>query len=76
VGGEGAGLAQHRVDQGGLPVVDVRDDRDVPQLGQGRTRYASRAAPGGHGVLLGQQLTSEPRYQSISSSGISMSDSE
>ena len=33
VGGECARLAQHRVDQGGLPVVDVRDDRDVPQLG-------------------------------------------
>ena len=33
VGGECARLAQHRVDKGGLPVVDVGDDRDVPQLG-------------------------------------------
>ena len=31
--GEGAGLAQHRVDQGGLAVVYVGDDRDVPELG-------------------------------------------
>ena len=33
VGGEGAGLAQHRVDQGGLAVVDVGDDRDVADVG-------------------------------------------
>jgi hypothetical protein len=32
VGGEGAGLAQHRVDQRGLAVVDVGDDRDVAQV--------------------------------------------
>ena len=29
VGGECAGLVQHRVDERGLAVVDVRDDRDV-----------------------------------------------
>ena len=32
VGGEDAGLAQHRVDQRGLAVVDVRDDRDVADV--------------------------------------------
>jgi hypothetical protein len=32
MGGEHAGLAQHGVDQGGLPVVDVGDDRDVPDV--------------------------------------------
>ena len=39
VRGEGARLAQHRVDQGGLAVVDVGDDRYVPPLrhdGHGR----------------------------------------
>jgi len=29
---ERAGLPQHRVDEGRLAVVDVRDDRDVPQI--------------------------------------------
>ena len=33
VRGEGAGLPEHRVDQRGLAVVDVRDDRDVAQVG-------------------------------------------
>ena len=32
VGGEHAGLAQHGVDQRGLPVVDVGDDRDVADV--------------------------------------------
>ncbi len=32
VGGEHAGLAQHRVDQRGLAVVDVGDDRDVADV--------------------------------------------
>src|SRR5215217_942690 len=32
VGAEHTGLAQHRVDQGCLPVVDVGDDRDVPDV--------------------------------------------
>ncbi len=30
---EDAGLAQHGVDEGGLSVVDVRDDRDVTEGG-------------------------------------------
>jgi len=30
---EGPGLPEHGVDQGGLPVVDVGDDRDVAQVG-------------------------------------------
>ena len=33
VRGEHAGLAQHGVDQRGLAVVDVRDDRDVADVG-------------------------------------------
>jgi hypothetical protein len=32
MGSEGAGLPQHRVDEGGLPVVDVGHDRDVAQV--------------------------------------------
>ena len=35
VRGEGAGLVEHRVDQRGLAVVDVRDDRDVPEVRTG-----------------------------------------
>ena len=33
VGAEGARLAQHRVDEGRLAVVDVGDDRHVAQVG-------------------------------------------
>ena len=33
---EGARLAEHRVDERGLAVVDVGDDRDVAQVGAGR----------------------------------------
>ena len=33
VGAEGAGLPEHRVDERGLAVVDVRDDRDVAEIG-------------------------------------------
>ena len=36
VGAEDAGLSQHEVDQRGLAVVDVRDDRDVPDLLSGK----------------------------------------
>ena len=35
VRGERAGLVEHRVDQRGLAVVDVRDDRDVPEVRTG-----------------------------------------
>ena len=38
VGAEGAGLAQHGVDQRGLAVVDVGDDGDVEDGLQGRLR--------------------------------------
>jgi hypothetical protein len=39
MGGEGAGLPEHRIDESGLAVVDVGDDRDIakvlaPLLGQ------------------------------------------
>ena len=42
---EGAGLAEHRVDEGGLAVVDVGDDRDVAEVvadGGGRVGGTSR----------------------------------
>ena len=42
---ERAGLAEHRVDQGGLAVVDVGDDRDVPEVaarGGGGSRRRGR----------------------------------
>ena len=32
VGAEDAALPEHGVDQGGLPVVDVGDDGDVPEV--------------------------------------------
>ena len=32
VGAHGAGLLQESIDEGGLAVVDVRDDRDVTQF--------------------------------------------
>ncbi len=35
---EGAGLAEHGVDEGRLAVIDVGDDRDVAQVGAGRAR--------------------------------------
>ena len=35
VRGERAGLVEHRVDERGLAVVDVRDDRDVPEVRTG-----------------------------------------
>ena len=45
VGAEGPGLAQHAVDQRRLAVVDVRDDRDVAQIGaDGRWSSASIVA--------------------------------
>ena len=37
-GAERAGLAEHRVDERGLAVVDVGDDGDVAQVGAGRGR--------------------------------------
>ena len=37
---EGAGLPQHRVDQGRLAVVDVGDDRDVSEVVSGRSHRA------------------------------------
>ena len=42
---ERAGLAEHRVDEGRLAVVDVRDDRDIAQVGADRGRW--RRADGG-----------------------------
>ena len=38
VGAEGARLAEHRVDERGLAVVDVGDDGEVPQVARGRRR--------------------------------------
>ena len=54
---EGAGLPQHLVDQGRLAVVDVGDDRDVPQvvssghLGSRRDRVRKRRGPPEAGLV-------------------------
>jgi hypothetical protein len=42
VGAEYAGLAKHRIDQGGLTVVDVGDDRDVPEIARGSMGHGAR----------------------------------
>jgi hypothetical protein len=51
VGAEGPGLPQHRVDQGGLAVVDVGDDGDVAQVvaqdGLGHGCSDARGGPAG-----------------------------
>ena len=39
VGAEGAGLAQHGIDQGGLAMVDVGDDGDVADGGAHGRRF-------------------------------------
>ena len=41
MGRKGAGLAQHRVDQGGLSVVDVGDDGDIAHIIAGGKRHES-----------------------------------
>ena len=38
--GQRAGLPQHRVDQGRLPVVDVRHNGDIPEIHAGKCRSA------------------------------------
>ena len=38
--GQGAGLPQHRVDQGRLPVIDVRNNGDIPKIHAGKCRSA------------------------------------
>ena len=51
---ERAALPEHRVDEGGLAVVDVRDDRDVAEVGAGLLSHrclrsvAALAVEGGH----------------------------
>ena len=47
VGPERAGLAQHRVDQRGLAVVDMGDDGDIAKVGAGGDGGCGRG--GGHG---------------------------
>ncbi len=49
VGPEGAGLPEHGVDQGGLPVVDVGDDGGIAQgaRGHGGDSLAGLCPPGG-----------------------------
>ncbi len=51
VHGEGTRLAEHRIHEGGLAVVDVRDDGDVAQVGglgcrHGCTRFTSGGVQG------------------------------
>ena len=45
VRGEHAGLAQHRVDQRGLAVVDVGDDGDVADVGAGDLGHGEPREP-------------------------------
>jgi hypothetical protein len=52
---ERAGLAQHRVDECRLPVVDVGDDCDVAELGQGHTLGSPSEAYGRPGRLVGRR---------------------
>ena len=49
---EGAGLAEHRVDEGGLAVVDVRDDGDIAEVGAGGEVRGLGLGVGHGGVLL------------------------
>ena len=63
VGGEGTCLAQHLVDQRGLAVVDVGDDRDVAQIGAGQRGHAE----GLPGETIGRQAGTRPtRSQRLS----------
>ena len=61
VRGEGAGLPEEAVDQGGLAMVDVRDDRDVADrtLHEGAVG-AGRPEPGGRGLKKAAQGTRFP----------------
>ena len=45
VGAEGSGLPQQTVDERGLAVIDVRDDRDVAQVGAYRHQCQASAGP-------------------------------
>ena len=49
VGAEGAGLAEHRVDERGLAVVDVGDDGDVAQVVADGGGGGGLGRAGGHG---------------------------
>ena len=42
--GEGSGLVQHRVNEGGLAVVDVGNDRHIAEVVAGDLRHAGVAA--------------------------------
>ena len=61
---EGAGLPQHRVDQRCLAVVDVRDDRDVAELGA--DGHASRVSGTAGCRCVGRQLPSSPLTDRLS----------
>ena len=39
VGAEGAGLFQQTIDEGGLAVIDVRDDGDITYVFHGRVAF-------------------------------------
>ena len=49
--GEGAGLPEHGVDQRGLAVVDVRDDRDVAEIATDGARLLDEIGDGHAGAL-------------------------
>ena len=65
------GLPQHRVDQRGLAVVDVRDDRDVAQVGPDGGRERTWWSPGMRGRFVrgeegGRTAEVHPRRRRVS----------
>jgi len=71
VGAEDAALPQHRIDQGGLPVVDVRDDRDIPDVGGGLhhggalREGASKELPDRFSAVLFEEAGPRPAKQGL-----------
>ena len=60
---KGARLPQHRVDQRGLAVVDVRDDRDVPYVLSGNEHGPTRLAAHARGPSPWEHSRAEARQR-------------
>ena len=69
VGGEGAGGAQQRVDEGGLAVVDVRDEGDIAEVVV-MIRGLLAATPGSGRPSAESDVVSRPSSSSSSSSNV------
>ena len=72
--GEGAGLAEHRVDQRGLAVVDVGDDRDVAQVGAGGGRGHAEAVCFRSGGLASASAPSYRRWRPATETAAGLAD--